>query len=55
MEAVMRSGILCACESSATARRSSNGQFENVAFADAQRRVEAFGFELDRVRGSHYF
>lgn len=29
------------------------GQLTNVRFADAQRLVEALGFELDRVRGSH--
>jgi predicted RNA binding protein YcfA (HicA-like mRNA interferase family) len=33
----------------------SNGQFENVAFADAQRLVESLGFELNHVRGSHHF
>ena len=32
----------------------SNGQFENVAFADALRLVESLGFELDHVTGSHY-
>ncbi len=31
-----------------------HGQLTNVRFADAQHLVEALGFELDRVRGSHH-
>ena len=30
------------------------GAVENVAFADAQRLMEALGFELLRIRGSHH-
>lgn len=30
------------------------GQLANVRFADARRLVEALGFRLDRVRGSHH-
>ena len=30
------------------------GSLENVAFADMTRLVEAMGFELRRVRGSHH-
>ncbi len=34
--------------------RLSSGAVENVAFRDIQRLVEAFGFELERVQGSHH-
>jgi len=30
------------------------GQLANVSFADLRRLVEAFGFRLTRVRGSHH-
>lgn len=39
---------------SALLTRLAQGQFANVAFADARRLAEALGFELDRVRGSHH-
>jgi predicted RNA binding protein YcfA (HicA-like mRNA interferase family) len=35
-------------------QRLARGELRNVRFADAQRLVEALGFELDRVRGSHH-
>lgn len=35
-------------------KRLADGQMANVRFNDAQRLVEALGFELDRVRGSHH-
>lgn len=34
--------------------RLAHGQLANVRFKDAQRLVEALGFELDRVQGSHH-
>ena len=34
--------------------RASRGDVRNVRFTDLQRLVEALGFELDRVRGSHH-
>ncbi len=34
--------------------RLARGQLTNVRFADAQRLVEALGFRLDRVKGSHH-
>jgi hypothetical protein len=34
-------------------RRLARGELKNVAFDDARRLVEACGFELVRVRGSH--
>jgi predicted RNA binding protein YcfA (HicA-like mRNA interferase family) len=34
--------------------RLAQGQLANVRFADAQRLVEALGFRLDHVRGSHH-
>lgn len=34
--------------------RLAHGQLGNVRFKDAQRLVEALGFELDRVQGSHH-
>lgn len=35
-------------------RRLVRGSVRNVAFADMRRLVEAFGFELKRVSGSHH-
>ena len=35
-------------------RRLAQGELVNVRFADAQRLVDALGFDLDRVRGSHH-
>ncbi len=35
-------------------RRLSQGSFQNVRFSDARRLVEAFGFELNRISGSHH-
>lgn len=34
--------------------RLAHGEMSNVRFKDAQRLVEALGFELDRVQGSHH-
>jgi len=34
--------------------RLAHGQLTNVRFGDLQRLVEALGFELDRVSGSHH-
>ena len=34
--------------------RLSHGDLRNVAFSDFRRLVEACGFELDRIRGSHH-
>ncbi len=34
--------------------RLAQGELANVRFTDAQRLIEALGFELDRVRGSHH-
>jgi predicted RNA binding protein YcfA (HicA-like mRNA interferase family) len=34
--------------------RLQQGNTANVRFTDAQRLVEALGFELDRTRGSHH-
>ena len=34
--------------------RLSPGSFENVAFDDMRRLVEAMGFELKRISGSHH-
>ena len=39
---------------SALLARTSTGAVRNVAFADARRLMEALGFELLRVRGSHH-
>jgi predicted RNA binding protein YcfA (HicA-like mRNA interferase family) len=30
------------------------GKVQNVSFGDCRRLVEALGFELDRIRGSHH-
>ena len=35
-------------------KASSRGSIKNVAFDDMRRLVEALGFELKRVRGSHH-
>lgn len=35
-------------------RRVASGSLKNVAFEDMRRLVEAFGFELKRVSGSHH-
>ncbi|HXF71161.1 MAG TPA: type II toxin-antitoxin system HicA family toxin [Actinomycetota bacterium] len=35
-------------------RRLARGSLKNVRFDDMRRMVEAFGFELKRVRGSHH-
>lgn len=34
--------------------RLARGELANVRFTDAQRLLEALGFTLDRVRGSHH-
>lgn len=34
--------------------RITRGNYENISFIDFQRLVEAHGFVLRRVRGSHY-
>lgn len=34
--------------------RIASGQLQNVAFSDFRRLVEAFGWELKRVSGSHH-
>jgi predicted RNA binding protein YcfA (HicA-like mRNA interferase family) len=34
--------------------RLASGKFNNVAFRDATALVQAFGFELSRVEGSHH-
>ena len=34
--------------------RLKGGDVQNVSFADCRNLVEALGFELDRVRGSHH-
>jgi predicted RNA binding protein YcfA (HicA-like mRNA interferase family) len=34
--------------------RAARGDVRNVRFADLQRLVEALGFRLERVRGSHH-
>jgi len=34
--------------------RITHGDLKNIAFTDFRRLVEACGFELDRVRGSHH-
>ena len=34
--------------------RAARGDVRNVRFTDLQRLVEALGFRLDRVRGSHH-
>ena len=34
-------------------RRLANRQFHNVSFADFEGLIEAFGFRLVRIRGSH--
>jgi predicted RNA binding protein YcfA (HicA-like mRNA interferase family) len=41
-------------DSRALLERLARGQLTNVRFADAQRLVEALGFTLDRVQGSHH-
>ncbi len=35
-------------------RRLSEGHLNNVAFNDMRKLIEAFGFELKRVNGSHH-
>jgi len=35
-------------------RRLSSGTVKNVGFVDFERLVQACGFQLDRVRGSHH-
>jgi len=35
-------------------RRLLQGQMANVAFGDMQRLLKDFGFELDRINGSHH-
>jgi HicA toxin of bacterial toxin-antitoxin, len=35
-------------------RRLSQGALQNVRFSDFRRLVEAFGFVLDRIHGSHH-
>ena len=30
------------------------GQYENISFSDFLKLAKAFGFELDRIRGSHH-
>ena len=34
--------------------RAARGDVRNVRFAELQRLVEALGFELERIRGSHH-
>ena len=35
-------------------RRLASGALNNVSFADFRRLIEACGFELDRIHGSHH-
>jgi predicted RNA binding protein YcfA (HicA-like mRNA interferase family) len=35
-------------------KKLARGDLNNIAFSDLRRLVEAFGFELARVRGSHH-
>ena len=44
---------LCLLRPSELLARLLQGNLTNVRFTDAQRLLEALGFELDRTRGSH--
>lgn len=52
--AVQVARYVCVVDPDKLLRRLAGGSLANVSFADMRRLVEAFGFELRRVSGSHH-